>query len=139
MPDPTPRHCPTCARYPHAYRIGYAEAYEGVLENRSTRPKVPPTVEDERHWWLAYWHGQDAGQCAAGRRPPDPLSPADYAAARGMVCPACGSEDITVDVDVSRSDLHTVVQAADCLACRAYWQALYTVTGYADLVLDEER
>jgi len=67
MPDNIPHaHCPTCAQYPQAYRLGYAEALEGWIEDVGNTPDVPPDVEDESQWWLAYWHGKSAGRRAKG-------------------------------------------------------------------------
>jgi len=59
---PLPPHCDSCAQYPQAYRLGYAEAQEGPVEEVGQTPDVPQHVEEESNWWLAYWHGKAAGR-----------------------------------------------------------------------------
>jgi len=68
----------------------------------------------------------------------EPLSPEEYAAAGGVVCPVCGETEVEMEWDLSESDFRTVFQAADCLACRARWRAIYVLTGYDSLDYSEE-
>lgn len=65
------------------------------------------------------------------------LSPEGYAATGGVVCPVCGATEVEMEMDFSASDFRTVIQAADCLACHAAWEAVYELTGYQALERQE--
>lgn len=58
----TSPHCPTCATYPQAYRLGYAEAIEGWVEDVGHTSDVPADPEGESQWWLAFYHGKHVGR-----------------------------------------------------------------------------
>ena len=56
-----PAHCESCARYPQAYHLGYADVLEGPIDDVGNTPDVPEG-EEECNWWLAYWHGSRAAR-----------------------------------------------------------------------------
>lgn len=60
----TQAHCASCAAYPQAYRLGYATALEGWVDDVGSTPDVPEDPEEEGRWWLAYWHGKHIGRQA---------------------------------------------------------------------------
>jgi hypothetical protein len=68
---------------------------------------------------------------------PEPLTPADYAATRGRICPACAGTDIANgdDITVGRQ---IITRRLCCENCGATWDAIYTLSGYEQLATPEE-
>jgi hypothetical protein len=64
------------------------------------------------------------------------LTNAEYIAARGTRCPACGSTD-TVGQEVV-VDAAGAYQMARCQKCDASWNDIYTLAGYTDLDVGDE-
>lgn len=57
-----------------------------------------------------------------------PLTPAEYVAKLGVVCPFCGSHDIeggAVEIDGG-----IAYQPVSCLECDSEWTDTYALTGY---------
>jgi hypothetical protein len=67
----------------------------------------------------------------------EPLTPTDYAATLGRICPACAGTDIANedDITIGRS---RITRRLGCENCGATWDAVYTLSGYERLTTPEE-
>lgn len=64
------------------------------------------------------------------------LTPREYAARGGVVCPACGGSDVSGDsVEI---DAGGASQSVSCDDCDATWVDVYKLTGYTDLEVPEQ-
>ena len=59
------------------------------------------------------------------------LSPEDYAATGGAICPSCGSTALAFGlIVVPGGTMQSLTRRAGCTDCGARWDAVYALTGY---------
>jgi hypothetical protein len=68
----------------------------------------------------------------------DPLTPTEYAARRGLTCPACHTGNGTMLFGPLNVADGCVSQPVRCLTCQAAWTDRYRLEGYVDLNLSQQ-
>lgn len=72
------------------------------------------------------------------KKKPAKSTEAEYVLHAGCVCPVCGSDDVVSDGPDGEYDYNKIGMRCHCDSCDATWDEIYTLTGYDNLVEEEQ-